>query len=81
MAKMYWNMSDFQDIKGNYSNTKPIRGKGGNAGRVPIACRTRPQEEIVKVNDNCYALYDDTFWWWQSQACCKLKRELINHFK
>tara|TARA_R110000764_G_scaffold233403_1_gene326359 strand:- start:1644 stop:2585 length:942 start_codon:yes stop_codon:yes gene_type:complete len=65
MTKYIYNMETFREVERNYDNTKPIRGKGKNAGKVPIGCRTRPHEEIVKVNDNCYALYDETFWWWK----------------
>ena len=65
MAKMMWSLNDFQEVKARYEVVKPIKGKGKNAGKVPIACRKRAHEEIVKVNDNCYALYDDTYWWWR----------------
>ena len=65
MAKMMWNLNDFQEVEARYEVVKPINGKGKNAGKVPIACRGRAHEEIVKINDNCYALYDENFWWWR----------------
>ena len=65
MAKYVYNMETFREVERNYDNTKPIRGKGKNAGKLPIGCRARPHEEMVKVNDNCYALYDQTYWWWK----------------
>lgn len=65
MSKMYWRLNDFTEVDARYKAVNPIRGKGKNAGKVPIACRQRAHEEIVKVNNNCYALYDDTYWWWR----------------
>ena len=65
MAKMMWNLNDFEEVEARYETVKPIRGKGRNAGKVPIACRKRAHEEIVRVNANCYALYDETYWWWR----------------
>ena len=64
MTKYRNRLSSFADVENKYANTTPIRGKGKNAGNVPIASRNRAWEEIVKVNDDCYALYDSDAYWW-----------------
>ena len=65
MTRKYRNqLSSFAEVENYYAKTKPIRGKGKHAGNVPIAGRNRPWEEIVKVNDDCYALYDGHTYWW-----------------
>ena len=67
MTRKYCNrLSSFADVENDYAKTKPIRGNGKNAGNVPIANRNRAREEIVKVNDDCYALYDSDAYWWFS---------------
>ena len=68
MTAKYCNrLSSFADVENDYDKTKPIRGKGRHAGKIPIASRKRAWEEIVKVNDDCYALYDSDVYWWFSE--------------